>query len=253
MLNPCLNTPVATSNYSSPPSRASNCPFGQCPSRGCTARTSGPFFTSFWQTAACLSQLLPTQRQCQVLRPTTSAFTTTTGIRILGEEKKNKSCFKLTLNCTVLLRTVLMLSSSCKLQWPAELLSGHSPRRPWEARKRRRRMLAGGAAWQPACPAHPCLQPRRLRGCKLGKGSSMRTAICALGAVPRRVRGIISPHTLARMVSFPNARVGLTEHMGNISPKIWAWSCREVSKRSPSEPPPAACQPCLRLNPRRCL
>lgn len=54
-------------------------------------------------------------------------------------------------------------------------------------------MLAGGAAWQPACPAHPCLQPRRLRGCKLGKGSSMRTAICAPGAVPRRVRGIISP------------------------------------------------------------
>lgn len=54
-------------------------------------------------------------------------------------------------------------------------------------------MLAGDATWQPACPAHPCLQPRRLRGCKLGKGSSMRTAICTLGTVPRPLRGIVLP------------------------------------------------------------
>lgn len=63
-------------------------------------------------------------------------------------------------------------------------------------------MLAGGAAWQPACLAHPCLQPQRLR--KLGKGSSMRTAICVPGAAPSRVQGLFFP-LLLRTVSFPNA------------------------------------------------
>jgi len=116
-----------------------------------------------------------------------------------------------------LLRTVLTLSFSCKPQRPADLLSSHGSHQPWEARRRRRRrrrMLAGGTAWQPACPAHPCLQPRR--GCKLGKGSGMRTAICAPGAVPRPVWGIISP-LLTRTISFPSARVELTQRAGNTS------------------------------------
>lgn len=63
-------------------------------------------------------------------------------------------------------------------------------------------MLAGGAAWQPACLVYPCLQLQRLR--KLGKGFSMKTAICVPGAAPRRVQGLFFP-LLLRTVSFPNA------------------------------------------------
>lgn len=86
-----------------------------------------------------------------------------------------------------------MPSFSLKLQL-TELLSVHSSHQPWEARKEeendagRRHCLAAGL------PSIPCLQC--LHGCKLGKGSSMRTAICVPGVVPRQGWGIVFPtHT----------------------------------------------------------